>query len=56
MLVQNVELVQNVVSEGLLAEVLVREDQGMIEHKEPREALEAAHVVAAIGVDGVDEC
>ena len=55
-LVQNVVLAQNVASEGLLAEVLVREDQGMTEHKEPREALEAAHVVAAIGVDGADEC
>ena len=55
-LVQNVEPVQNVVREGLLAEMLVREDQGMIEHKEPREALEAAHVVVAIEVDGADEC
>ena len=55
-LVQNVGPVLSVVSEGPQAEVLVREDQGMIEHKEPREALEAAHVVAAIGVDGVDEC
>ena len=55
-LVQNVVPVQNVVREGLLAEMLVREDQGMIEHNEPREALEAAHVVVAIEVDGADEC
>ena len=53
---QNVALAQNVACEGLLAEVLVREGRGMIEHKEPRGALEVAHVVAAIGVDGVDEC
>ena len=46
----------NAVSEGLLAEMLVKDGQDMIEPSVLNVALEVTHVVAEIGVSGVDEC
>lgn len=48
--------VLNVVDEDLQAEMLVKDGQDMIEPSVLNVALEVTHVVAEIGVGGVDEC
>lgn len=45
-----------IVDEDLLAEMLVKDGQDMIEPSVLNVALEVTHVVAEIGVGGVDEC
>ena len=51
-----IDLSVQIVDEDLLAEMPVKDGQDMIEPSVLNVALEVTHVVAEIGVGGVDEC